>query len=114
MAKHWPALSGVLLIIALAGVLADVRWGAAQSGIRDGAFVVAQDGSRWVVGNGTRSRIDWTVDDTNAIPTLPEGATVTTVCEAAAALAGTDASAACAAREAAPALPPPAPPISRA
>jgi hypothetical protein len=95
---HYPRTLGkVLLILVLAagGMAATARWGAAQPSIRQGAFVVAQDGSRWVVGNGQRHRVDWTFDDTNVIPALPEGVAVATVCEAAAALAAAAASTAC-------------------
>jgi hypothetical protein len=48
----------VVLLILAATFLAGVRFGGAQAGNREGAFVAAQDGSRWVVGNGQRHRID--------------------------------------------------------
>jgi hypothetical protein len=62
-------------MMALSGTL----WASTQ--LQDGAFVIAQDGSRWVVSGGVRYPINWTVDDTGAISQLPEGPAISTVGE---------------------------------
>src|SRR5436190_20414937 len=87
MRRRFVAFSGWVVAVILVSV-AGVPIVASQPTFANGAFVVAEDGSRWVVGNGMRLRIVFAADDTRVIPTLPEGPTVRTVAEAAAALAG--------------------------
>lgn len=53
----------------------------------EGAFVQAQDGSEWVVAGGRRLGITWTDDETNVVPELPRGPSVSTAAQLAAALA---------------------------
>src|SRR5688500_7224589 len=80
-------LSGWVLaaVLLLAG---GAQWVASQAPFRSGAFVAGQDGSRWIVGNGERLRINFALDDSNALAGLPEGRSVSTVDEAVAALSG--------------------------
>lgn len=53
----------------------------------EGAFVQAQDGSTWVTAGGRRLGITWTEDETNVVPDLPRGPSVSTAAQLAAALA---------------------------
>lgn len=53
----------------------------------NGAFVLAQDGSAWVVHNGVRYSITFTPDDDNILPALREGRSLATAFELTAALA---------------------------
>jgi hypothetical protein len=53
----------------------------------EGAFVQAQDGSEWVVAGGRRLGITWTEDETNVVPELPRGPSVSTAGQLTAALA---------------------------
>ncbi len=73
----------VFLFFAAMMALIGTLWASTQ--VRDGAFVIGQDGSRWVVSGGVRYPINWTVDDTGAIGALPEGPAISTVGELAAA-----------------------------
>jgi hypothetical protein len=81
MLSGW-VLAAMLLLAGGAG------WAASQAPFRPGAFVAGQDGSRWIVGDGVRLRINFALDDTNALATLPDGPAVSTVDEAVAALTG--------------------------
>ena len=68
------SMSGWAVAVA-ALVLSGASWVTSQPApFPDGAFVAAQDGSRWVVGGGTRYRMSFTNDDTNALyERLPVG-----------------------------------------
>ena len=82
---------GILLVaVGVLAALGGAHWAASQQGpFPEGAFVVGQDGSRWVVGNGVRYPMSFIVDDAGALPSLPESSTVVgTVGEASAALGG--------------------------
>ena len=81
MLSGWVAAA----VLLLAG---GAQWVASQTPFRAGAFVAGPDGSRWIVGNGERLRINFALDDTNALATLPDGPMVNTVDEAVAALTG--------------------------
>jgi hypothetical protein len=81
MLSGWVAAA----VLLLAG---GAQWAASQTPFRAGAFVAGTDGSRWIVGNGERLRINFALDDTNALATLPDGPVVSTVDEAVAALTG--------------------------
>jgi hypothetical protein len=73
---RWPVL---VLSTVIAAAFGGMQWAGSQGALRDGAFVVAQDGSRWVVSGGQKHRIEFTVDDTNALAGLPEGNPVATL-----------------------------------
>lgn len=81
------ALTGWLIA---AGVLVAgaVERAASQARFPDGAFVTAQDGSRWAVGNGAKVRLTFSTDDTNTLSGPRDAGTATTLAEAQAALAG--------------------------
>lgn len=87
MRRRLVTLSGWLATASLV-VITGIPTAFSQPAFPTGSFVVAGDGSRWVVGNGMRLRIVFAADDTQTIPTLAEGATVRTVAEAVAALGG--------------------------
>ena len=74
------------LVLAFSGA----RWAASQpQPFPEGAFVVGEDDTRWVVGGGVRYRISFVTDDADVLPTLRESTTVvSTVAEAQAALGG--------------------------
>jgi hypothetical protein len=74
--------------VAVASATAGARWARSQGPFPEGAFVVGQDGSRWVVGGGARYRMSFVTDDAGVLPGLREGGLVSTVAEAQAALAG--------------------------
>src|SRR5579884_3965759 len=78
-------------------LLGGARWARSQSApFPTGAFVTAQDGTSWVVGNGVRYRMSFVTDDAGALSSLPDGGTtVASVCEASAALSGADIAATC-------------------
>jgi hypothetical protein len=75
-------VAGVVLVVGVGGERAR-----SQAPFPEGAFVRAQDGTAWVVGNGTRFAIAWFSDDDNLLPSLPTGPTVTTAEQLMAALA---------------------------
>jgi hypothetical protein len=104
VAAFLVGLVGVMAVSVAA--LGTVTGAHSQATFSEGAFVQGQDGTRWVVGNGRRFRLAFVSDDAGLLPTLPEGSPVATVCEAAAAVAGTD-PVACAASGPAPAAPAP-------
>ena len=103
------ALAGGLLTLLALGSVASVH---SQPTFPDGAFVQGQDGTRWVVGSGLRFRMAFVGDDAGLLPGLRDGGIVASVCEAAAALAGTDPAACGVVRPVSvtPATPPFAPP----
>jgi hypothetical protein len=78
---------GGWLAAVLAMATAAVAVQAQSSGPQSGAFVQAQDGSLWVVANGTRVGITAAPDRDNTLTALPEGPHVATVDELNAALA---------------------------
>jgi hypothetical protein len=61
-------VAGVVLVVGVDGERAR-----SQAPFPEGAFVRAQDGTAWVVGNGTRFAIAWFSDDDNLLPSLPTG-----------------------------------------
>jgi hypothetical protein len=69
----------VIAVALVAAGLGGMRYAASQAPFRDGAFVVGQDGSRWIVSGGTKYRITFTTDDTNALAGLPEGPSVAVI-----------------------------------
>lgn len=89
MTSGWLRRSGILVLVAVVALVGGAQWLMSQGPIRDGAFVVAQDGSRWVVRGGVAYPISWTVDDTNALAALPIGPSVSTIDEVLAGGAGT-------------------------
>ena len=70
--------------LALLGGASAVR---SQSTFPEGSFVRAQDGTEWVVSNGNRFQITWMTDDSNAVPRLTRGPSVSTAGQLAAAIA---------------------------
>jgi hypothetical protein len=81
MAVHrfrWRIVALVALV-AGAAALGGARWARSQQPFPEGAFVLAQDGTRWVVSGGIRYRIAFTADDANALPMLPEGPPVSSL-----------------------------------
>lgn len=88
MVNRWWARTLVLGLVALVSLGAGARWAASQASFQEGSFVTAQDGSRWVVGNGQKHRVQFTSDDGNALAGLPEGRSVSTVSEAVEVLLG--------------------------
>lgn len=58
-----------------------VAWATSQPAFPDGSFVQGQDGSIWVVSNGTRYGVVLTSDIDNILPTLQDGPTVATAGE---------------------------------
>lgn len=76
-------------VVAVVGAVGGAQWARSQTPFPEGAFVEAQDGSRWVVGGGTRYRMSFVPDDADVIPGLRESnIVVSTVAEANAALGG--------------------------
>lgn len=73
---RWAVL---VLSTVVAAAFGGVQWVGSQGALREGAFVIAQDGSRWVVSGGQKHRIEFAVDDTNALAGLPEGNPVATL-----------------------------------
>lgn len=88
--RRWAYLVTALVVVGGAA-FGGARWAESQPGFREGAFVATADGSRWVVGNGTRYRISFALDDSNITAGLRDGPTVATVAEAVAALDGSPA-----------------------
>lgn len=77
-----------MMVVVLGAALGGVRWARSQAGFPAGAFVVGEDGTRWVVGNGVRYRMSFVTDDAGLLPAMRESSTVVaTVAEASAALA---------------------------
>jgi hypothetical protein len=69
-------------LLSLVVILAGLRSGPLQGmpdAFADGAFVVAQNGSGWVVSGGVRYQLALITDSDNVLPTLPEGPTVHTL-----------------------------------
>lgn len=65
------------LIVALAlPLLVGVTVRASQPSLPDGAFVLGQDGTGWIVAGGAKYRIAWTFDEQDALALLPEGGDV--------------------------------------
>jgi hypothetical protein len=52
-----------------------------QTPFAEGTFVMGQDGSTWIVGGGLRYPIVWTIDDQNALSTLSDGPSVSSVAD---------------------------------
>ncbi len=82
--RWWVVAGGGLVLLALTVGGTPVR---SQAPFPDGAFVRAQDGSAWVVSTGRRYAITWTADADNVLPRLPQGPSVATAGQLAAALA---------------------------
>jgi hypothetical protein len=75
------------LIVALAlPLLVGVTVRASQPSLPDGAFVLGQDGTGWIVAGGAKYRIAWTFDEQDALALLPEGGEVRSVSDAVALL----------------------------
>lgn len=86
MYTRWLRL-GLMVAAMLASAAVGARWAQSQTPFPEGAFVVGQDGSRWVVGGGARYRMSFVTDDGGVIPGMREGGVVvSTVGEASAAL----------------------------
>lgn len=91
MANRGLKYVGSIVLVSVLAAFGGSRWAAsqAQTPFPEGAFVVAQDGSRWVVGGGVRYPMSFAVDDAGALAGLQESSTaVATVGDANAALAG--------------------------
>ncbi len=69
-----------------AALLAGVTALASQPSLPEGAFVLGQDGTGWLVAGGAKYRIAWTFDEQDALALLPEGGEVRSVSDAAALL----------------------------
>lgn len=75
------------LIVALAlPLLVGVTVRASQPSLPDGAFVLGQDGTGWIVAGGAKYRIAWTFDEQDVLALLPEGGEVRSVSDAVALL----------------------------
>lgn len=70
--------------LALLGGASAVR---SQSTFPDGSFVRAQDGTEWVVSGGNRFQITWMTDESNVVPRLTRGPSVSTASQLTAAIA---------------------------
>lgn len=81
---------GVALALMVAGsAVGGAQWARSQAPFPEGAFVVGDDGSRWVVGGGARYRMSFVTDDAGLLTTLRDGgAVIATVAEAQAMLGG--------------------------
>lgn len=75
-----------ICITAAATLLAGVTALASQPSLPEGAFVLGQDGTGWIVAGGAKYRIAWTFDEQDALALLPEGGEVRSVSDAAALL----------------------------
>lgn len=90
MHRSWLRYGVLLIAVGALAALGGGHWVASQQGpFPEGAFVIGQDGSRWVVGNGVRYPMSFIVDDAGMLSSVPESRTViATVGEANMALAG--------------------------
>ena len=96
-AAGWTIAASLLVVVG-------VQYAASQASFPEGAFVVAQDGTRWIVTGDTRYSMSFITDDANVIPALAEGDTViATVAEANAVLGRSPASTSAPAAQPAPA-----------
>jgi len=76
MSRRFVTLSGWLVAAVMVSAGGLVPPAASQGVLPLGAFVIAEDGTRWVVGHGARFRIAFVPDDSKTVPTLAEGVTV--------------------------------------
>jgi hypothetical protein len=88
MNRRWLGYGLVITLVAVVAALSGARWARSQAPFPEGAFVVADDNSRWVVGGGGRYRMEFTPDTMGLLPTLREGGPVASIGAAQAALAG--------------------------
>jgi hypothetical protein len=97
MRRKTVTVSGWAVAALVLMLLGGTAWAASQpTPFPSGAFVVASDGSYWVVGDGVRYPISFTTDAGDALSAVPKGNTaVASVCEASAALNGADIAATC-------------------
>jgi hypothetical protein len=89
MTWHGQARAVGLLCLVLFVLLGSAIPARAQAAFPEGAFVVAQDGSGWLVSDGIRYQLALITDSEDLLPTLPEGPEVRTLPELLAALSAT-------------------------
>lgn len=74
--------------VALLVAVSSATWVHSQSTLPHGGFVIGQDDSRWVVGNGVKYPIAFVADDAGLLDSMATGGPVATVDEALAAISG--------------------------
>lgn len=86
MSTHAHITHVSALVVAVVALLTGVTALASQPPLPDGAFVLGQDGTGWIVADGAKYRIAWTFDEQDALALLPEGGEVRFLGEAVALL----------------------------